>query len=249
MSSRKQKPQTAPDRELKEKIIEPVVEQQAEIRVKRQQQQVLQPQQKSEFEEKEDAYKEFILKLKKYSKTSVGEVTTFSNNTEHRDKNLIFSSPCQTNSSSVDKLENYPYKGFPYKRGVKLAISEAEPFIHVEPTDDLNLYGICVDIDEFSQTATVLPITNNFSGYLVTRNPNIKIGDILDINTEGIIIKAGGGTPTIINAVALSDSFTLDFSGKLKEAPQSISEFKINFVKVAIYGNRGFEITIRNEEQ
>ncbi|MCD2321122.1 DUF228 domain-containing protein, partial [Borreliella burgdorferi] len=118
-----------------------------------------------------------------------------------------------TCSSFADKIEEYlydPANSFPYKRGVKLVPKENS--IYVEVGADTDMYGICVDVCEFSSTAYVLPITNNFEGYLVTRNPSIKMGEILDINNNGVIIKAGGGPPTVINAYALSDSFTINFA-------------------------------------
>ncbi|MCD2322348.1 DUF228 domain-containing protein, partial [Borreliella burgdorferi] len=135
-----------------------------------------------------------------------------------------------------------PKNSFPYKRGVKLVPKESS--IYVEVGADNDMYGICVDVCEFSCTAYVLPITNNFEGYLVTRNPSIKIGEILDINNTGVIIKAGGGPPTVINAYALSDSFTINFAPEDEHQDQARypkQEYSINLIKVAIFGNRGLE--------
>ncbi|MCD2401864.1 DUF228 domain-containing protein, partial [Borreliella bissettiae] len=136
-----------------------------------------------------------------------------------------------------------PKSSFPYKRGVKLVPKENS--IYVEVGADTDMYGICVDVCEFSCTAYVLPITNNFEGYLITRNPSIKIGEILDINNNGIIIKAGGGPPTVINAYALSDSFTINFVPEnymvQDQARYPRQEYSINLIKVAIFGNRSLE--------
>ncbi|MBB6208591.1 hypothetical protein HNQ06_001121 [Borrelia lanei] len=153
-----------------------------------------------------------------------------------------------TCSSFTDKIEEYFYdskNSFPYKRGVKLVPKENS--IYVEASVDIDMYGICVDVCEFSCTAYVLPITNNFEGYLVTRNPNIKSGEILDINNDGVIIKAGGGRPTMINAYALSDSFTINFLSEDEDSKQAKAvnakkeDYSINLIKVAIFGNRSLE--------
>ncbi|WP_424632765.1 DUF228 domain-containing protein [Borreliella lusitaniae] len=147
-------------------------------------------------------------------------------------------------SSFTDKIEEYfydPENSFPYKRGVKLVLKEGS--IYVEPGADIDIYGICVDVCEFNSVAYVLPITNNFEGYLVTRNQHIKSGEILDINNKGVIIKAGGGPPTVINAYALSDAFRINFMPKDKNLNQDQPKenYSINLIKVAIFGNRGLE--------
>ncbi|OEL75826.1 hypothetical protein BHF13_26880, partial [Escherichia coli] len=157
---------------------------------------------------------DILLKFKKYAKSmsSIENKVFGSSSGCFKSKNEradVYSFAC---SSYTDKIEEYfynPKKSFPYKRGVKLVPKETA--IYVEVGADTDMYGICVDVCEFSCTAYVLPITNNFEGYLVTRNPSIKAGEILDINNNGVIIKAGGGPPTVINAYALSDSFTIKF--------------------------------------
>ncbi|WP_445436319.1 DUF228 domain-containing protein [Candidatus Borreliella tachyglossi] len=196
----------------------------------------------------EELYKEYILKLKKYTKNPTIEAGVFSNRVGFKDKFKVFDNSGLTNSSSVDKIEHYPYKGFPYKRGVKIVFSIGDDSLmepYVTPSKDAELYGICIDVDEFSKTASVLPITNNFEGYLVTRNRSLEIGDLLDFNSQGIIIKAEGDPPTSINAVALSTSFTIDFKDDLSEYEDLKKiDFQVHFVKVAIYGNRGFEVSV-----
>ncbi|MCR8905549.1 DUF228 domain-containing protein, partial [Borreliella burgdorferi] len=65
-----------------------------------------------------------------------------------------------------------------------------------------------------------------------------------DINNNGVIIKAGGGPPTVINAYALSDSFTINFAPEDEyqdQAKYPKQEYSINLIKVAIFGNRGLE--------
>ncbi|MCD2399657.1 DUF228 domain-containing protein, partial [Borreliella burgdorferi] len=140
-----------------------------------------------------------LLKFKKYSKSmSSIENKVFSSSSGcFKSKNERVDAYSFACSSYTDKIEEYlydPANSFPYKRGVKLVPKENS--IYVEVGADTDMYGICVDVCEFSCTAYVLPITNNFEGYLVTRNPSIKIGEILDINNNGVIIKAGGGPPT-----------------------------------------------------
>lgn len=89
-----------------------------------------------------------------------------------------------------------------------------------------DLYGICIDIDEFTSTATVLPITEEFTGYLVAKqNSGIKRKDKLKFDSNGELEKSSSNSK--INAVALSDAIELD------------SEKKLCMVHVAIYGNKG----------
>ncbi|AEL70214.1 conserved hypothetical protein (plasmid) [Borreliella afzelii PKo] len=192
---------------------------------------------------------DILLKFKKYAKSMSSienkvfgsSIGCFKSKNERAD---VYSFAC---SSFADKIEEYfydPKNSFPYKRGVKLVPKETA--IYVEVGADTDMYGICVDVCEFSCTAYVLPITNNFEGYLVTRNPSIKAGEILDINNNGVIIKAGGGPPTVINAYALSDSFTINFAPEDENQEQSQDrypriDYSINLIKVAIFGNRGLE--------
>uniref|UniRef100_UPI003B226BB7 DUF228 domain-containing protein n=1 Tax=Borreliella burgdorferi TaxID=139 RepID=UPI003B226BB7 len=191
-----------------------------------------------------------LLKFKKYSKSmSSIENKVFSSSSGcFKSKNERVDAYSFACSSYTDKIEEYlydPANSFPYKRGVKLVPKENS--IYVEVGADTDMYGICVDVCEFSCTAYVLPITNNFEGYLVTRNPSIKIGEILDINNNGVIIKAGGGPPTAINIYALSDSFTINFApedGNQDQNRYPRQEYSINLIKVAIFGNRGLEKTV-----
>ncbi|PRQ90735.1 hypothetical protein CV691_06220 [Borreliella burgdorferi] len=188
-----------------------------------------------------------LLKFKKYVKSmSSIENKVFSSSSGcFKSKNERVDAYSFACSSFADKIEEYlydPANSFPYKRGVKLVPKENS--IYVEVGADTDMYGICVDVCEFSSTAYVLPMTNNFEGYLVTRNPSIKMGEILDINNNGVIIKAGGGPPTVINAYALSDSFTINFApedGNQDQNRYPRQEYSINLIKVAIFGNRGLE--------
>ncbi|WP_421115144.1 DUF228 domain-containing protein (plasmid) [Borreliella andersonii] len=194
-----------------------------------------------------------LLKFKKYSKSmsSIENKVFGSSGSCFKSKNERINAYSFACSSFTDKIEEYfydPENGFPYKRGVKLIPKDNS--IYVEASVDTDVYGICVDVCEFSCTAYVLPITNNFGGYLVTKNPNIKSGEILDISDKGVIIKACGGPPTMINAYTLSDAFTVNFMPEdeyLKQIQAKSAkkeDYSINLIKVAIFGNRGFEKTI-----
>ncbi|WP_418905206.1 DUF228 domain-containing protein (plasmid) [Borreliella finlandensis] len=193
---------------------------------------------------------DILLKFKKYSKSmSSIENKVFDNSSAcFKSKNERVNAYAFACSSFTDKIEEYfydPENGFPYKRGVKLVPKENS--IYVEASVDIDMHGICVDVCEFNCIAYVLPITNNFEGYLITRNLNIKSGEILDINNDGVIIKVGGGRPTMINAYALSDSFIINFLSEDEDSKQAQAikpkkeDFSINLIKVAIFGNRSLK--------
>ncbi|MBB6213879.1 DUF228 domain-containing protein [Borreliella californiensis] len=216
-------------------------------RAKRQARQAEDVQAKDPYLDSVKELDDVLLKFKKYAKSisSIENKVFSSSSSCFKSKNERVDAYSFACSSYIDKIEEYlydPANSFPYKRGVKLVPKENS--IYVEVGADTDMYGICVDVCEFSNTAYVLPITNNFEGYLITRNPSIKIGEILDINNNGVIIKAGGGPPTAINAYALSDSFTINFVPEDENQDQNRypkQEYSINLIKVAIFGNRGFE--------
>ncbi|WP_210371762.1 DUF228 domain-containing protein [Borreliella garinii] len=220
---------------------------QAAPRAKRQARQAEDEQSKNPYLDSVKEFDNILVKFKKYVK-SMGSIENkvfssssgcFQSKNERVD---VYSFAC---SSFTDKVEEYfydPKNSFPYKRGVKLVPKENS--VYVEVGADTDLYGICVDVCEFSCIAYVLPITNNFEGYLVTKNTNIKSGEILGINVDGVIIKADGEPSTAINAYALSDSFTINFELEKMKSDQSHvikpkENHSINFIKVAIFGNRG----------
>ncbi|AHH11531.1 DUF228 domain-containing protein (plasmid) [Borrelia coriaceae] len=153
-----------------------------------------------------------------------------------KDKNLHFSNQGGTLTSSVDKLENYPVKGYPYKRGVKLSFEDgSEPCVEAGGCDDL--YGICIDIDEFTKTATVIPITNNFQGYVISRSSDgISIGDKLDFDSDGKVIKSSYDSQVPIKAIALSNVFTLNLTDDISKKDQE--DYKLYLIKIAIYGSK-----------
>ncbi|MBB6043656.1 DUF228 domain-containing protein, partial [Borreliella yangtzensis] len=152
-------------------------------------------------------YQEKRSKLEKLMKNPQTDSSLLGNSLEFRDKNVEFFASGGTKTSKYDKLENHSFVGYPYKRGVKIVIQEAksnEPHYepHVEAGGGEDLYGICVDIDEFSKTATIVPITNNFEGYLVVKDGTPKAKDKLFFNNDGVLEKVSGGNKAIINAIA-----------------------------------------------
>ncbi|MCD2332842.1 DUF228 domain-containing protein [Borreliella americana] len=170
-------------------------------------------------------------KLEKFMKNPQHDVGILSNSLEFRDKNVQFFASGGTRTSKFDKLENHPFLGYPYKRGVKRVIQEErnnevhyEPYVEAGGGEDL--YGICTDIDEFSKTATIVPITNNFEGYLVAKDSTLKAKDKLVFNKEGELEKAPGAisNKATINAIALSDT-------------EKISN-DVYLIKVAVFGNK-----------
>ncbi len=159
---------------------------------------------KQEFDKK-------VAEIKVLMKNPQQDTGLFGNSFEFRDKNLIFSNFDGICTSSKDKIENYPFKGYPYKRGVKFSFSEDSiSELEVEAGGGEDLYGICIDIDEFSKTATVIPITNNFTGYLTfKKNGNgVNPGDKLYFNQHGELEKITGAQKSI-NAIALSKVYKL----------------------------------------
>ncbi|WP_010256249.1 DUF228 domain-containing protein [Borreliella burgdorferi] len=174
---------------------------------------------KQEFDKK-------VSEIKALMKNPQQDAGLISNSIEFRDKNLIFSNSDGVCTSSKDKIGNYPAKGYPYKRGVKLSFGDGTTELEVEAGGEDDLYGICIDIDEFSKTATIIPITNNFEGYLVAKDSTLKVKDKLVFNKDGALEKVTGAPPNkaTINAIALSDA-------------KQISN-DVYLIKVAVFGNK-----------
>ncbi|MCD2332814.1 DUF228 domain-containing protein, partial [Borreliella americana] len=149
-----------------------------------------------------------VAEIQALMKNPQKNASLLSNSIEFRDKNLLYSNLGGVCTSSKDKMENYPAKGYPYKRGVKLSFSaDGASELEVEAGGEDDLYGICTDIDEYTGMATVIPITNNFTGYLTFKKNGqngVKPGDKLHFNKDGELEKTTGGQKTI-NAIALSN--------------------------------------------
>ncbi|WP_210369513.1 DUF228 domain-containing protein [Borreliella garinii] len=177
---------------------------------------------KQEFDKK-------VAEIKALMKNPQQDAGLFGNSLEFRDKNLIFSNSGGVRTSSKDKIENYPVKGYPYKRGVKLSFSEdSTTELEIEAGGGEDLYGICTDIDEYTGMATVIPITNNFTGYLTfKKNGNgVNPGDKLHFNQHGELEKTTGADKTI-NAIALSKV-------------QKLTE-ELFIVLASVFGNRAIK--------
>ncbi|UPA18990.1 DUF228 domain-containing protein (plasmid) [Borrelia puertoricensis] len=102
-----------------------------------------------------------------------------------------------------DKLENYQAINFCYKRGVKLVIENGmAPRVEYGGLSDL--YGICIDYDETTKTATVISTASSFECILLS-NSGIKAGDKLSFDELGLLGKIVDSTP--VQAIALSDAY------------------------------------------
>ncbi|AHH12973.1 Hypothetical protein BHO_0020800 (plasmid) [Borrelia hermsii YBT] len=105
--------------------------------------------------------------------------------------------------SLADKFENYQSDDFCYKRGVKLVIDNgSSPRVARGGGNDL--YGICIDYDDFTKTATVISIASSFECILLS-NANVKAGDKLVFGSMGVLAKIGADA-TYMHAMALSDA-------------------------------------------
>ncbi|WP_418905379.1 DUF228 domain-containing protein (plasmid) [Borreliella turdi] len=178
---------------------------------------------KQEFDKK-------VAEIKALMKNPKQDASLLGNSLGFRDKNLIFSNSDGVRTSSKDKIENYPVKGYPYKRGVKLSFSDdGASELEVEAGGGDDLYGVCTDIDEFSGMATVIPITNNFTGYLTFKKNGqngVNPGDKLHFNQHGELEKTTGADKTV-NAIALSKV-------------QKLTE-ELFIVLASVFGNRAIK--------
>ncbi|UPA12655.1 DUF228 domain-containing protein [Borrelia venezuelensis] len=105
--------------------------------------------------------------------------------------------------SVADKLENYQAINFCYKRGVKLVIENGmAPRVACGGLSDL--YGICIDYDEATKTATVISTASSFECILLS-DSSIKAGDKLAFDDLGFLGKVVDSTP--VQAIALSDAY------------------------------------------
>ncbi|AHH05570.1 DUF228 domain-containing protein (plasmid) [Borrelia miyamotoi] len=157
-------------------------------------------------------YEDKLKEIKALMKNPSSDSATFSNDTDFRDKHLHFSNAGGTETSTNTVVLNYPIKGYPYKRGVKLSFeSDYEP--HVEAGGGDDLFGICNDIDDCTHTTTVIPITESFNGYLVVKKDgqaSISAGNKLAFNSNGELEKASSSNNTKVNAIALSKAHKIN---------------------------------------
>lgn len=151
-------------------------------------------------------YKEKKAAIEKIIKTGGRTVLAFSNSSDYRDQYIKFSNANFQVSSSKVKLESIPFKDYPYKMGVKLVTTDEKWEPHVVPGGAGDLYGVCVNLDEYTGTAVVVPVENSlsFQALLVCKDNTIKIKDKLKFNDKGELEKQSGASP--VHAYAMSDA-------------------------------------------
>ncbi|WPM06394.1 DUF228 domain-containing protein (plasmid) [Borreliella sinica] len=146
---------------------------------------------------KNQAQKIVLDKLQNVNATSY---PVFESNSKFQDEGYYFTQKGGLKSSSADKFENYQALDFCYKCGVKLIINGSH--LQIARGGGSDLYGVCVDFDDFSRTGTVVPMTCSFECVLIAKDKTIKAEDKLIINSEGFLEKASQNA-SVIHALAL----------------------------------------------
>ncbi|WKC77562.1 DUF228 domain-containing protein (plasmid) [Borreliella turdi] len=149
---------------------------------------------------KNQTQKNVLDKLQSINTTSY---PVFESNCKFQDEEFYFAQKGGLKSSTVDKFENYQAQDFCYKCGVKLIVNGSH--LQIARGGGSDLYGICVDFDDFSRTGTVVPMTCSFECVLIAKDKTIKAEDKLIINSEGFLEKAGKST-SVIHALALGSA-------------------------------------------
>ncbi|UGQ16792.1 DUF228 domain-containing protein [Borrelia sp. RT5S] len=108
-----------------------------------------------------------------------------------------------------EKFENYQAVDFCYKCGVKLVVGDGVGD-RVARGGEEDLYGICIDYDEFTRTATVVSVASSFECVLLA-SQDVKSGDRLAFDESGVL-KRVQSKGTYMHALALSDA--LQFKDK-----------------------------------
>ncbi|WNY65466.1 DUF228 domain-containing protein [Borreliella carolinensis] len=141
--------------------------------------------------------------LDKLQSVTAGSYPVFESSSKFQEEGFYFSQKGGLKSSSADKFENYQALDFCYKCGVKLIVNGSH--LQIARGGGSDLYGVCVDFDDFSKTGTVVPITCSFECVLITKDKTIKAEDKLIINGEGVLEKSSKNA-SIIHALALGPS-------------------------------------------
>ncbi|MBB6031885.1 hypothetical protein HNR35_000888 [Borreliella spielmanii] len=141
--------------------------------------------------------------LDKLQSVNTNSYPVFESNFKFQDEGLYFAQKGGLKSSSADKFENYQAQDFCYKCGVKLVVNGSH--LQIARGGGSDLYGVCVDFDDFSRTGTVVPMTCSFECILIAKEKTIKAGDKLIINSEGFLEKAFENA-SIIHALALGSA-------------------------------------------
>ncbi|ACN52672.1 DUF228 domain-containing protein [Borreliella valaisiana] len=137
--------------------------------------------------------------LDKLQSVNVNSYPVFESS-KFKDGGFYFAQKGVLKSSSADKFENYQAQDFCYKCGVKLIVNGSH--LQIARGGGSDLYGVCVDFDDFSRTGTVVPMTCSFECVLIAKDKTIKAEDKLIINSEGFLEKALENA-TVIHALAL----------------------------------------------
>lgn len=158
-----------------------------------------------------------------YLKSGASEVGVFKNTTDFRGQYYTMQNSGFCLSSSKVKIENRPYvTGYPFKQGVKLTIkAPTEPTVEAGGGNDL--YGVCVDVHEFSSVAQIVPVTDGmaYACVLIAKDNSIKRNDKVKFNDKGEVEKqAGAGA---YHGIALEDSLQIEAN-------------KLNLVKIMFLG-------------
>ncbi|MBB6208356.1 DUF228 domain-containing protein [Borreliella lanei] len=138
--------------------------------------------------------------LDKLQSVNASSYPVFESSHKFQDEGFYFAQKGGLKSSPADKFENYQAQDFCYKCGVKLIVNGSH--LQIARGGGKDLYGVCVDFDDFSRTGTVVPITCSFECVLITKDKTIKASDELIINSEGVLEKSSKNA-AVIHALAL----------------------------------------------
>ncbi|WP_210370823.1 DUF228 domain-containing protein [Borreliella garinii] len=141
--------------------------------------------------------------LDKLQSVNASSYPVFESNCKFQDEGFYFAQKGVLKSSSADKFENYQAQDFCYKCGVKLIVNGSQ--LQIAKGGGSDLYGVCVDFDDFSRTGTVVPMSCSFECVLIAKDKTIKAEDKLIINSEGFLEKASKDA-VVIHALALGSA-------------------------------------------
>ncbi len=110
--------------------------------------------------------------LDKLQSVNANSCPVFESNSKFQDEGFYFAQKGGLKRSSADKFENYQAQDFCYKCGVKLIVNGSH--LQIARGGGSDLYGVCVDFDDFSRTGTVVPITCSFECVLIAKDKTIK---------------------------------------------------------------------------
>ncbi|AWG43290.1 hypothetical protein CR532_04650 (plasmid) [Candidatus Borreliella tachyglossi] len=150
---------------------------------------------------KAKSYAEVLEKLKQVNYNTYSSVFDKSGGLESA--NMYFAHKGVLKAFASERLQNFQAINFCYKCGVKLVIEEGlEPRVARGGGDDL--YGICVDYDDLTKTATVISIASSFECIVLSHN-DVKSGDRLVVDESGLF-KSINSKSSYMHAVALSSA-------------------------------------------